>query len=80
MDEELRKMFEVVTEHDRLCDACKYQYDGCSGGVTGGPNGPIYPPCCDSDPEKYVDEDYLRETYEEIVSEGGRRKECLSTK
>lgn len=38
--------------------------------MTGGPNGPIYPPCCDNDPESYVDEDYLREVYEEIMEEG----------
>lgn len=70
MGEDFKRMVEAVADHERICDACKHQHDGCGGGVTGGPNGPIYPPCCDSGPESYVDEDYLREVYEEIISEG----------
>ncbi len=29
---------------EELCRYCVYSTD-CSKGVTGGPNGPIYPPC-----------------------------------
>ena len=68
MGEDFRKMLEAVIEQDRLCDVCRFQHDGC-GGLTLGPNGPIYPPCSDSDPENYVDEDFLREVYEEIMED-----------
>lgn len=70
MGDDFKMMVEAVIDHDRLCDACKYQHDGCNGGVSGGPNGPVYPPCADLEPESYVDDDYLREVYEEIVAEG----------
>jgi len=68
MGEDFNKMVEVVFDHERQCDVCKYQHDGC-GGLTAGPNGPIYPPCADLEPEHYVDEDYLREVYDEIMEE-----------
>lgn len=31
---------------EELCKYCGYRSD-CSGGVHGGPDGPIYPPCSD---------------------------------
>ena len=44
---------------DELCRYCKYELD-CSGGVSGGPNGPIYPPCSDGDIESVIDiDDYI---------------------
>ena len=69
MSEDIWKMFEAVDNHERRCDVCEYQYNGCRGGVAGGPNGPIYPPCCDLEPQNYVDEDLLREVYNEIMEE-----------
>lgn len=36
---------------EELCKYCRYRSD-CPGGVHGGPDGPIYPPCSDG-----VDED-----------------------
>lgn len=49
MDERVMKWAE---EHDgeEWCLYCRYN-DDCSGEVRGGPNGPIYPPCADGDPE-----------------------------
>lgn len=44
----LDEMKEELEDAELLCKCCFYK-DECSGGVTGGPNGPIYPPCCDSD-------------------------------
>ena len=69
MSEDLLKMLETVDDHERRCDACKHQNDGCAGGVTGGPNGPIYPPCSDLGPEEYIDEDLLKEVYDEITED-----------
>ncbi len=46
---------------DSLCGVCMYE-NNCSRGVSGGPNGPIYPPCADGDdPSYYIDEDALQE-------------------
>lgn len=52
----------IIEEHDpeELCGYCIYGID-CEGGVTGGPNGPIYPPCDDSDPEHWFDIDAYKE-------------------
>lgn len=65
----LQEMAEVILEHERACDTCSYQHDGCSGGVSGGPNGPIYPPCCSHDPLTYMEEDLIVEIYDEIMEE-----------
>lgn len=69
MGEEFQKMLEVVIENDRLCDACIYRSEGCDGGIHGGPNGPVYPLCADKGPESCVDEDKLKDVYDEIVEE-----------
>lgn len=37
------------------CDECPLFKEVCPGGVTGHPNGPHYPPCCDADPNEDVD-------------------------
>lgn len=66
MGEDFGKMLEAVINHDMLCDVCRFRRYGC-GGLTPGPNGPIYPPCADGDPENYVDEDSLQEIYREIM-------------
>lgn len=67
--EHLKKAADVVIEHERACDCCTYKDNGCdgSGGVRGGPNGPIYPPCCDHDPLSYMDQDLIAEVYDEIM-------------
>ena len=70
----LQELAEIVLEHERACDACSYQHLGCSGGsggISGGPNGPIYPPCCSHDPLTYMDEDLIVEVYDQIMEEGG---------
>lgn len=48
---------------DELCKYCYHMEEGCAGGVTGGPNGPIFPPCSergldeeDFDLESYLDD------------------------
>lgn len=46
-------------DSDDICKFCIHQSD-CPGGVTGGPNGPIYPPCADGEPNQYLD-------YEELL-------------
>lgn len=49
-----------VSEHDgdELCKYCKHD-DVCSHGVSGGPNGPIFPLCSDGDLELFLDETSL---------------------
>ena len=44
-----------LCEEGRLCNVCYYAYDGCTGGVKGGPNGPIFPACTESDYEIFID-------------------------
>jgi hypothetical protein len=36
------------------CGACPFYNKYCSGGVTGGPNGPKYPPCCNWNPDDEI--------------------------
>ena len=62
------EMFQVAVDHERQCEVCKL-YGDCAGGVRGGPDGPIFPACCDSDPANYVDEVYLEDVYNEIMEE-----------
>lgn len=61
---------------DALCAVCSYSVMGCTGGVRGGPNGPIYPPCADSDADEIVDMDAARETYDEEACEGCTSRLC----
>lgn len=68
MDEDFERMLNVVADHERLCDACRYQHGYCAGFAMG-PNGPLYPPCADKNPENYVDEDLLQEIYREITED-----------
>lgn len=69
MSEDFEKMVDIVINHGMLCDVCMYLDPGCSGGVLGGPNGPIYPPCADDDSQSFVDENLLRKIYAEIMEE-----------
>lgn len=51
---------------DELCKYCSFSYEGCTGGVHGGPNGPILPPCSDGLDEDYFDlESYLEDLKED---------------
>ena len=63
-------MLQKIIDKDRLCDVCRYNMIyNCHGGVRGGPNGPIYPPCADGDLERFVDENLIEDVYEELVEE-----------
>ncbi len=59
---------EIVDRHGEkeLCKYCIHEGD-CSGGVVGGPNGPIYPPCADSKPEDWFDLDSYVEGRKEVL-------------
>lgn len=59
------QMCDVVVEHERVCECCPYNVE-CSKGVTGGPNGPYYPPCADCGYEHILNEDLVVETYRGI--------------
>lgn len=51
---------------DELCNYCDCKFDGCKGGVSGGPNGPIFPTCSDGLDESHFDlESYLEDREEE---------------
>lgn len=65
---DLNKKVEVIMDHERVCDCCIHNGD-CSGGIHGGPNGPIYPPCAECDPLVYMDTDLIAEVYDEIMEE-----------
>lgn len=64
MDDD-KKVDEWMENHDGE-DYCHYCiHSGDCRGITGGPNGPIYPPCCDSDfREELLDVDALLEDLE----------------
>ena len=66
MDERLKRWLE---EQDDYCPYCKYN-DLCGGGVTGSPNGPIYPPCSDRELEEFIDLALAEETMREEEEEG----------
>lgn len=58
MKEMVKKWLE---EHDGddLCPYCKFN-DFCNGGISGTPNGPVYPACCEmEDAEDFVDLEML---------------------
>lgn len=50
-------------DSEELCKYCSYNAD-CDGGVHGGPNGPIYPPCADGLRESDFDLDAYLEDVE----------------
>lgn len=64
----LKTAIEVLTEHEQVCDVCRYD-SLCIHGVAGGPNGPIYPPCCDKDISELVYEDDAIELAEQICND-----------
>lgn len=69
---DFQKMFDAISDHDMVCEVCIYQGMGCTGGVSGGPNGPIFPPCSDLEPQRYVDEELMQDVYDEIMEADNR--------
>ena len=59
---------DILLEHEQICSVCKYE-DECGGGVSGGPNGPIYPHCSNGDYEALVYDDDAIELAEEICND-----------
>lgn len=45
----MKSVEEIIESLDKglLCNYCRYGLEGCEGGIKGGQNGPIYPPCAD---------------------------------
>lgn len=62
-------MLDKIFECERQCDICCYNDGDCTGGVRGGPDGPIYPPCADKDFSLWADEDLIEEVYKELLEE-----------
>lgn len=64
----MKSVREIIDSLDpeELCQYCRYEKEGCEGGVKGGPNGPIYPPCC----EGFDEEDFDLESYLKDVEDG----------
>lgn len=62
---EQEAFLDKLSYEDRLCEVCIYAADGCEGGVHGGPTGPIYPPCDDSNYETFVNLTALESLMEE---------------
>lgn len=49
------ELLDLFEQHEQpLCDICSLR-SGCPCGVTGGPNGPYYPACADTDPRQLID-------------------------
>ena len=57
-------MLDKILQEELYCKVCQYQWD-CRGGVSGGPDGPIYPPCADKSYDLWVDDDLIEEVYQE---------------
>lgn len=55
LTEDQKTFLDNLYEQSRLCEVCPYAAEGCTGGVRGGPNGPIFPPCADGDYECFID-------------------------
>lgn len=60
-----KRALKWVEEHegDEWCQYCRFS-DDCGGGVRGGSNGPIFPPCADGEPEMCLDEKAILEAIE----------------
>lgn len=68
MESTIEKIVENL-DLDEICKYCTYGID-CPGPVTGGPNGPIFAPCHDGNPENWFDLDsYIEEEREMLEIE-----------
>ena len=56
-----------LADEERLCEVCLYAIEGCTDGVHGGPNGPIFPACTEKDYEYLVNLDALESIMEDEV-------------
>lgn len=65
-----KEKLNYLIENELVCNACPYQAEGCDGGVRGGSNGPIFPPCADGDYEALLDYDSIEEAFEKHYDEG----------
>lgn len=63
-----QQAIDVLLEYENACNVCRFN-DVCKGGVRGGPNGPIYPPCCDGGYEGCLYEEDAIELAEEICND-----------
>lgn len=61
---------------DELCAICPYEVEGCTGGVRGGPNGPIFPPCADQSAEELVDYDAAIEAFHQSFCDNCSARTC----
>ena len=59
---------DILLEHEQICSVCRYD-DGCHKGVHGGPDGPIYPVCCDVDYKSLIHHDDAIDLAEEIAND-----------
>ena len=68
-----QEKLEAIESKGLICDVCSFFPKLCSGdgGVRGGPNGPIYPPCADAETYDFVSPDKVEEIYRELVEEEG---------
>lgn len=50
------EIIQEIYEHDKECEYCTVDCNDSfkGGGVSSGPNGPIYAPCADRDPAEYL--------------------------
>lgn len=65
---EQKAFLNKLADEERLCEVCLYAIEGCTGGVHGGPNGPIFPACTEKDYEYLVHLDALESLMEDEVS------------
>lgn len=63
-------------EGDELCAICPHLIQECTGGVRGGPSGPIYPPCVDQSAEELVEYDAAIEAFHQSFCDDCTGRVC----
>ena len=61
---------------DNLCSICQYSTMGCTGGIHGGPNVPIYPPCADQSAEELAEYDAAIEAFHQSFCDECDARTC----
>lgn len=70
METAFEKMVEKVMDGDRLCEACMFKVEGCTGKIVSGNGYPIFPPCAEDIPDEgYIDPRLLKSIYDEMMEE-----------